>query len=142
MYSPLNHNSPSKNHQIVGEKRYGLPYYECMQVQRGRVLGGVLSGLFRNIFLPTAKNLGENLLKYGVQKSYCTARRFGRETLRQAVVDGFIPRQGSQKPIPKRTNQLANKRKSAVAKSHQPILRKRLKRRRRPSAGPRDIFPG
>ena len=121
------------------QRGYGLPYYQGMQVQRGRGLGGVLSGLFRNVFLPTAKNVGKNLLKYGAKKAAGVLQGVSDgKHLRQAVVDEFIPRPRSQPPIPKRTN----KRKSAVTKSHRPIPPKRQKRRRRPTDGPRDIFTG
>ena len=50
------------------QRKYGLPYYQGMQIQRERGLGGILSSLFRNVILPTAKNVRKNLLKYGAKK--------------------------------------------------------------------------
>ena len=91
------------------QRGYGVPFYQDMQVQRGRGLGGVLSGLSHKVFHPTAKNVGKNLLKYGAQKVAGALQGVSDgKHFRRAVVVEFIPRQGSQPPIPKRTNHQSN----------------------------------
>ena len=65
--------------------------------------------------------MGKNLLEYRTQKAPGVLQGvLDGKHLRQAVVHEFIPRQGSQTPIQKRINYLANKGKSAVTKSHHP----------------------
>ena len=65
--------------------------------------------------------MGKNLLEYRTQKAPGVLQGvLDGKHLRQPVVHEFIPRQGSQTPIQKRINYLANKGKSAVTKSHHP----------------------
>ncbi len=47
----------------------GMAVFRGMPIQRGRGLGGVLSGLFRKTMVPLAKAAGKSLLKKGAAKA-------------------------------------------------------------------------
>ena len=88
-----------------------------MQVQQERGIRSVLSGLFRNVNLPTAKSVGKNLLEYGAQKAAGVLQgALDVKIFRPAIVDEFILSQGST--IRNRINQRAKTWSNQVASSH------------------------
>ena len=93
----------------------GIPIFAGSSYQRGSCFGSVLSSIFRNVILPTAKNVGKSLLRTWLKKTSGIMRGAAEgKTLSQAFSDEFTSPSTKSGTIPPRRNRVNARRRAGT----------------------------